>query len=188
MATQFPAVHSVHIYDNDTDLITRLGAIVASSLRLGSSALVVATPEHRTQLVDHLREAGIQVRSCVREGRYTMLDAREALSMFLRDGQPDAKLFHRTVGNTVDLLRQRATAAKMNLTVFGEMVSLLWGDGRKDAALELEGLWNATLQHSTFHLHCGYPREILASEFDVANVCDAHSHVLGYIPKLAQAS
>ena len=188
MATPFPAVHSVHIYDSDSDLITRLGAIISSSLRLGDSALIVATPEHRAQLVQHLREAGVDVRSCVRDGRYTMLDAREALSLFLRDGRPDSRLFGLTVGATLDSVRQRAAAAKRNLTVFGEMVALLWRDGLKEAALELEALWNAALRERTFHLHCAYPRELLHTDRDVAEICGAHSHILGYIPRLAQAS
>ncbi len=188
MATPFPAVHSVHIYDNDSDLITRLGAIVSSSLRLGDSALIVATPEHRVQLVAHLRETGINIRSCVREGRYTMLDAREALSSFLRSAHPDPRRFRLSMGNTIDAVRQRAVSAKRNLTVFGEMVALLWEDGLKESALELESLWNAALQDRSFHLHCAYPRGLFASEADVADVCGAHSHIVGYVPKLAQAS
>ena len=188
MVTPFPAVHSIHVYDSDAELITRLGAIVSSSLRLGDSALIVATPEHRAQLVDHLGEAGINVRSCVREGRYSMLDAREALSMFLAAGRPDARLFRQTVGNTVDSARQRAVATKRRLTVFGEMVALLWADGLKKAALELEGLWNESLRERTFHLHCGYPRAIFASHSEVADVCGVHSHILGYGPELAKAS
>ncbi len=188
MITPFPVVHSVQIYDSDADLITRLGAIVSSSLRIGDSALVVATPEHREQLVDHLQQTGINVRSCVREGRYTMLDAREALSTFLRDGHPDRRLFWLTVGNATDSVRQGAVAAKRRLTVFGEMVALLWADGLKKAALELEELWNEALRERAFHLHCSYPRQVFASHREVAAVCGVHSHILGYVPELANAS
>lgn len=190
MATQSPAVHSVHIYNSDSDMVVRLGAIVSSNLRLGDSALIVATPAHRTQLVAHLKEAGINVRACVREGRYTMLDAQEALSLFMRGGRPVRKMFFATVGSTLEAMRLHMQAERHNLTVFGEMVALLWKDGLKDAALELEALWNAALQDRTFHLHCAYPRSVFQGDAEVADVCGAHSHVLMDRPEtyLAQAS
>ena len=182
MATQHPPVHSVHIYDSDSDMISRLAAIVCSNLRLGDSALIMATPEHRAELIEHLEEAGINVRARVREGRYTMLDAREGLSMFMRHGRPDRELFSRSIVGTLEAIRSSAAPARRNLAVFGEMVALLWGDGLKDAALELESLWNSALQDSAFHLHCAYPRAVFGCHAEVSDVCGAHSHVLGDRP------
>jgi hypothetical protein len=61
------------------------------------------------------------------------------------------------------------------------MVAVLWEQGNKQGALELEALWNEALNSSAFHLHCAYPswnfRDI-ADEAAIAEVCNIHSHVL----------
>jgi len=178
MSTQSPAVHSVHFYNCDSDLIARLCSIVSTSLRLGDSVLIVAEAAHRDLLVRELESVGIDVRACVREGRYTMVDAEEALSTFMLHGRPDPDLFHSAIGSTLNSVRRHAQGAARGLTVFGEMVAVLWDAGQKEAALELEHLWNAALNESTFHLHCAYPRSIFSSESEMAAVCDTHSHVL----------
>jgi len=176
MSTQLPAVHSVHVYDHDLDLITRLCAIVSTGLRLGDAVLIVTTEDHRKQLVSELEKAGIDVRTAVREGRYTMLDAEETLATFMRNGSPDASLFASNVGTA--LANARARSRNQGLTVFGDMVDVLWEDGQREAALVLENIWNATLSESTFHLHCAYPRAVFSGEGDLRSVCDVHSHVL----------
>ena len=184
MSTQAPAVHSVHIYESDSELITRLCAVVATSLRIGDAVLIVAAPDHRRQLVKELEDTGIDVRKCVREGRYTMLDARETLSTFMRNGMPDARLFAHNVGSSLSAARQRARSRHRGLTVFGEMVAVLWQDGKKNAALKLEDLWNGALHDSAFHLHCAYPRYLFADSNDLAAVHSTHTHIIE-IPQAA---
>jgi hypothetical protein len=171
------AVHSVHIYDDSKALISRLCSIVSSSLRSGDSVLIIATAEHRGQLLRDLQDCGLDVREHAREGRYTMLDARQTLAAFMRNGIPDADLFHAAVGEILDGIRRSAQNSGKRLTVFGGMVAVLWDDGQKDVALQLEALWNDTLSNRAFHLHCAYPHDIL-TEGDVAVICSAHSHIV----------
>jgi hypothetical protein len=178
MATQSPPVHSVQVYDHELDLITRLCAIVSTGLRLGDSVLIVATEGHRSELVNELEKAGIDVRAALSEGRYVMLDAADTLSTFMCNGSPDPERFASGVGVVITDVRARAKSKNRGVTVFGEMVALLWEAGRKEAALQLENIWNAALRDSTFHLHCAYPRAALVEENDLRSVCDVHSHIL----------
>lgn len=178
MGTNLPSVHSVHIYENDESLITRLCAIVATSLRLGDSALVIATAAHREKLVRALKGVGIDPRSCARDGRYVMFDARELLSTFMRDGMPDAVLFGKSIGSVLLDARRNARSRSQGLIAFGEMVSLLWEDGNKAAALKLEELWNDAMRDVTFHLHCAYPREGFDAIYDIHSVHGLHTHVV----------
>jgi hypothetical protein len=178
MSNQRPIVHSVHIYSDDNGLISRLCGIFASSLRMGDSALVIATPEHREQLVKSLGDVGINLRSCAREGRYTMLDARELLAQFMQHGMPDARLFSASVGNVLASAHQRARSRNKRVTAFGEMVAVLWENGEKEAALRLEDLWNAALREHSFHLHCAYPRCIFDNVGDIDSVHSMHTHVV----------
>jgi hypothetical protein len=81
----------------------------------------------------------------------------------------------------LSLSRQSAWNADRGLTVFGEMVALLWEDGNHEAALQLEDLWNDLLNDQAFDLHCAYPRHILenADLVMLRSICDGHSHVIG---------
>jgi signal transduction histidine kinase len=61
------------------------------------------------------------------------------------------------------------------------MVALLWQEGRGDAAIRLEQLWNELSQHQSFDLLCGYP----LSEFNreehresFGKICVEHSAVI----------
>jgi len=178
MSALAPAVHSVHIYNEQSALISRLCGVVASSLRVGDSVLIVATLDTRNQLTDELRKTEVDVRVHARQGRFTMVDASEALSTFIIDDMPDAGLFTISIGQMLADSRKRARSRQQGLTVFGEMVAVLWDQGNKEAALRLEALWNAALHDRTFHLHCAYPRWLFKNDSDITAVCSAHSHVL----------
>ncbi|MGZ4837169.1 MAG: MEDS domain-containing protein [Terriglobales bacterium] len=178
MSARAPAVHSVHIYNEQSALISRLCGIVSSSLRVGDAVLIVATAETRNQLITELRKSDVDVRLHARERRFSMVDACEALSSFMVKGLPDSGLFTLAIGQLLADSRKRARSESHGLTVFGEMVAVLWDQGNKQAALQLEGLWNAALNHRTFHLHCAYPRSLFTDDSDVAAVCSAHSHIL----------
>jgi hypothetical protein len=176
-----PTVHSVHIYDEHSALIKRLCGIVSSGLQVGNSVLIVATASHRDDLVKELNDAGADVRQHAREGRFVMYDAKETLATFMLNGKPDRDLFMKSVGTLLNTAKQKARSKDQGLTVFGEMVAVLWDQGQKQAALELEAIWNDALNDRTFHLHCAYPRWSFINDGDdsgLAAVCHAHSHVL----------
>ncbi len=173
-----PRLHSVHIYSGDTELITRLCGIVSSGLSRGEAVLIVATAEHRMQLVSELQTAGVDVRALARSGRFMMVDAHEALSTFMLNGMPDAEMFSGTVGALLEDARSRSRSTHSGLTVFGEMVAVLWERGNKEAAVALEELWNDALNQRAFQLHCAYPRAAVTMADDENLICRSHSHVV----------
>jgi len=109
-----------------------------------------------------------------------MYDAEETLATFMVNDSPDRNLFMRSVGALLSDARNSSLSHNVGLTVFGEMVAVLWQQGRKQAAIELEALWNESLKHEAFHLHCAYPRVLFSGrdEQGFSAVCNAHSHVL----------
>jgi MEDS: MEthanogen/methylotroph, DcmR Sensory domain len=119
-----PIVHSVHFYDRDEALIQRLRSIVSSAIDNGNSALIVATQEHRRQLIAAL-EANGDPRGLEMGGRLTFLDADETLSLFMVDGLPDQRRFLASVGKLVRTAKRAAWNGHRGLTVFGEMVAIL---------------------------------------------------------------
>ena len=178
MATQ-PNVHSVQFYDTHDALIDRLSGIVCSGLLIGNSVLIVATQQHRDQLLRALGRLEVDVRKFARDYRFSMRDAQETLSLFMTDGMPDPRLFRATIGQLLTDSKRMAQSKDRGLTVFGEMVSLLWEQGNKLGALALERLWNESLNESAFHLHCAYPRWLFGQdESGMRNICESHSHIL----------
>jgi hypothetical protein len=178
-----PSVHSVHFYDHDDALILRLQSIITSALDSGNSILIVATEEHRRQLNSVLREWGGDLSGLVEDGRLNMHDAHEVLTRFMVQGLPDRQRFLQSVGTLVWSVQEAAWNAHRGVTVFGEMVALLWDEGNTHGALKLESLWNDLLQHRAFHLHCAYSREILQRNPDamlIKAICEEHSHVIGH--------
>ncbi|MGB8889152.1 MAG: MEDS domain-containing protein [Candidatus Korobacteraceae bacterium] len=117
-----------------------------------------------------------------REGRFAMCDAQEMLAMFMVDGLPDPDLFMASVGKLLLDAKQAASSKEQGLTVFGEMVALLWEAGNKSGAVALETLWNEVMSERAFHLHCAYPRWLFGSEAEFAVICGSHSHILGLAP------
>ena len=63
----------------------------------------------------------------------------------------------------------------------GEMVTLLWADGKSQAAIRLEQLWNQLAKTHSFQLHCAYPLNLFSGERDgepIQEICAEHSHVV----------
>jgi KaiC/GvpD/RAD55 family RecA-like ATPase len=172
-------VHSVHFYAESASLIARLCSIVRSALQSGDSVLIVATTEHREQLIAAVSDTGMDVRTVAREGRFRMFDAEEALATFMRNGMPDRSAFMHTIGNLLRDAKRSAKSENRGLTVFGEMVAVLWEQGEEEAAIALEDLWNSALQDEVFHLHCAYPAGcVTGNETAYATLCASHTHVV----------
>lgn len=131
-------VHSVQFYDHDDALIQRLRGIIASAVDTGNAILVVATEEHREQLRTALDMSGIDSPGLEAEGRLGLHASRELLNKFMVDGLPSRNVFRSIMGDLVTAAKQTSWNPRRGLTVFGEMVSVLWQGGNHVAALKLE--------------------------------------------------
>jgi PAS domain S-box-containing protein len=172
--------HFVRFYEDDTVLMAEVADFIDVSLRAGGSGIVIATPDHVSEL--RRRLAGFGTAS---DGNHwsceklLTLDAEETLAQFMVNEWPDENLFDAVVGNVV----RAACAANGSVNAFGEMVALLCERGLFDAAIRLEQLWNALAANTSFSLYCAYPWKLfptaeLSASFQ--KVCEAHDHVCGH--------
>lgn len=177
------AVHSVHFYDSHDSLIDRLCGVVCSGLLIGNSVLIVCTAEHRTELVKALERLEVDVRAYARKSRFSICDAKEMLAMFMVDETPDPQLFMASVGKLLIDAKKAARSKDHGLTIFGEMVAVLWEEGNKAGALALERLWNDAMNERAFHLHCAYPGWLFSKgDAGLQDICEVHSHIAGLAP------
>ena len=155
--------HIVQLYQDDLSLVRRTTHLSRKALVSGGSVVVIATAGHRlaleNELHDELRASGIDLQEITRAGRYIALDARETLSQFCQGDEIDPARFNDFLGRllNVSLTHIAPTSKPEGVTVFGEMVSLLWAEGRYLATIRLEQLWNQLAQKYAFSLHCAYP-------------------------------
>lgn len=175
------AAHVVHFYGEDGFLLDELSRFIGTALGAGEAAVVIATREHRDGLAKRLQAWGLDTSTAIAQGRYVPLDAAATLAMITRDGWPDAVRFAEIVGGVIARLGVGSGGEARRIAAFGEMVALLWADGKPDAAIRLEQLWNELAQTYSFNLRCAYPLSSFHREEDgelLLKVCAEHSAVI----------
>lgn len=175
-----PAVdqHAVQFYEKDDFLLDGVTRFVAAGISDGDSSIVIATRAHRMDLEARLVRRGFDLNAARRRGSYVALDAAETLGKFMVGDRPDAATFDQVVGTVIERSMQGPPLRRVR--AFGEMVALLWAEGKSEAAIELERLWNDLATRHTFSLLCGYPIRVFAGATHEAGfeaVTAAHGHV-----------
>jgi len=168
--------HFVQFYEDDHFLVQSVAGFIGEGLKKGENAIVIATARHREAIATCLESIGKEfARRCL------ALDAAKTLRQFMRNGAPDEELFFQTIGAAFD----HAAPDGQTVRAFGEMVALLWADGKGEAALQLEELWNKLGRQRAFSLFCGYPLSAFSANTDAAafmRICGAHARVLPLRP------
>ena len=149
-------------------------------LNAGNVVIVVATPSHRNNLFSKLEAGGMDLSAAIEQRRYIALDVGETLSTFMVDDLPDPDQFSKVVG---DLIVQTARAAKGDaprVAACGECAPVLWAQGKGEAAVRLEQLWDGIAKTNDVDILCSYPLlDFLTEEGpDVfQRICSAHTAV-----------
>ena len=172
--------HEAQFYSDERNFSDGLADLVHSALKRGERALVVATGKHRSSLVRRFPDFAIDLLSAQEERRLILLDAAETLARILVKGMPDSAQFSEIIGPLVSTANKDRTSGGPRVTVFGEMVALLWADGSYQATNRLEQLWNELALRHRFSLHCAYPIDALYNPHNrelIMSVCRLHSMV-----------
>lgn len=171
--------HQVQFYDEAGGLAASVARFFAEGMAGDEALIVVATAPHREAILAALHAADPRCEERVARGQVVVLDAEATLAQFMTPDGPDVARFHAMIGGTVDSALQNAGAARAR--VYGEMVDLLWRDGRLESALKLESLWERLLADKPVHLLCGYGMRLLDPAFDAdafGRACESHGHVM----------
>jgi PAS domain S-box-containing protein len=166
--------HRVQFYEKDAFLLDELIGFIDAGLEAGQAGIVIATQPHLDDL-----ERRLQERSYL-SGRYIVMDAAETLSKFMVDGWPDERLFAEVIGEVVQRAARDGDRNVRHVRAFGEMVSLLWAEGKHEAAIRLEELWDGLAATLPVSVLCAYPIEGFHDEEHggaFSRICNAHSHV-----------
>jgi hypothetical protein len=168
--------HAVRFYENDKSLAQIVAEFLSEGLAASNPAIVVATPVQRAAILKEMVAKSWDVVALQRSSDLILLDAQDTLSTFLINGQPDAEAFGARMSDVIG----RACRGRANCTVriFGQMVDVLWKEGKQDAAIRLEMLWNELANTHAFSLLCGYAMGNFYKDANFDDICSHHTHVV----------
>lgn len=166
-----PMAHAVKFYNDEVFLIEAVCSFIKTGSEEGASTIVIATEKHRDEIRNTLQCTG----SSRIADKVVFFDAVELLSAFMVDDWPNQTRFT----SSVERIVQRAALAGP-VCIFGEMVAVLWAQGKPRAAIRLEELWNELATRHAFSLLCAYPMSGFPkqnTDLSFLRVCHTHSHV-----------
>jgi len=178
-ASHVPRRHEVQLYSADSVFLESSTDFIASALKAGNPAIVIATKSHREGLVLRLREEGLNVNDAIQQGTYISLDAHDMLSTINVDAPDPVGFFEGLCG----LLESAAKAAKKEhpgIALCGECCPLLCAEGHTNAAIQLETVGNRLIQTHRVDMLCPYALSSFPErENDHAfkNICAEHTAV-----------
>lgn len=112
--------HAVQFYNDDVFLIDAVAAFITAESKDSATTIVVATDKHCEEL-----SIALQATNSEWKDNVVYFDAIELLSAFMVDGWPNQRRFISTVGDIVE-----RAAVRGPVRIFGEMVAVLWAEGK----------------------------------------------------------
>jgi len=150
----FTRSHEVEFYSDDAAFVVGFTRFIEAALAAGKGVIVVATESHHKSLLQRLQEHGVDTIAAIEQGRYVSLDVAETLAIFMVSDLPDPVRFFGVAG---DLF---TTAARATLggrvAICGECGSILWAEGKADAAVQMEQLCNQLAKRYDMDILCGF--------------------------------
>jgi PAS domain S-box-containing protein len=173
--------HIVQFYEHDDFMVAEVGRFIGTALGSGDAGIVIATKAHRDAITQELGSHGLNTTVVSTQRRYLALDAAETLAKFMIAGQPDPERFAHVIGQVIEHTRKAVGREDARVAAFGEMVALLWAEGKRDAAIRVEQLWNSLAETRSFSLRCAYPMSGFSGRDHsepFVKICAEHSSVL----------
>lgn len=172
--------HDVALYPDDVSLVTGLTRFIVDALKIGKPVILIATEPHRKGILLQLQACGVDIASAMEQELFRALDSEETLARFMVNDMPDPVQFRKVAR---DLFATAAKAAKtegLGVAACGQCAPVLWQQGKADAAIQVERLWDDLARNSNVDTLCAYVTENLQCEPDpnvYSKICAEHTAV-----------
>ena len=171
--------HFAQLHRDPQALTDAVTLYLETGLRRGNGVVVIASPVHTDLFLTRLRQDGLDPSAFLKSGQLELHDAELTLRKFMRHDVPDWEDFRKAIGAVFERIR---AFGRGTTRAYGEMVNVLWHEGKQDAAIRLEEYWNELARQYPFSLFCSYMLDV----HDHATYCGpieeigrTHSDVLG---------
>jgi DNA-binding NarL/FixJ family response regulator len=148
--------HVVQFYDDDASFIIGFTCFLEAALEAGNAVIVIATESHRQAFLQRLQAHGVDVAAAIEQRRYIPLDVAETLSTFMVNDVPDPVRFRQIVGDLFAVAAKGAKGEHRRVSACGEGAPILWAEGKGDAAIQIEHLWDEMAREYDVDTLCGY--------------------------------
>ena len=153
--TETTRSHEVEFYPDDAAFVVGFTRFIEATLEAGSAVIVIATESHRKSLLQRLREHGVDILAAVEQGRYVSVDVAETLATFMVNDQPDPARLLKAASNLIAAAKA-SSGEHARVAACGECAPILWEQGKADAAVEVEHLWDEIAKNCNVDILCGY--------------------------------
>jgi hypothetical protein len=177
---EIPRSHEAQFYSDDASFLRGFTRFIEAALKDGKAVIVVATESHRNSLFQRLQARGLNIGAAISQGSYIPLDVADALSTFMVNDLPDPVRFMKVAGDLMVAAAKAAKGKRPRVAACGECAPILWAQGKADAAIRLEHLWDDVAKTYNVDILCGYVMKSFQREQEghiYEKICTEHSVV-----------
>jgi DNA-binding NarL/FixJ family response regulator len=170
--------HEIQFYPDEPSFLDGFTRFISAALKAGNAAVFVGTTAHRHTLYEKLHTESAEIRAAIRVGKYVALDALEVLSNFMVNDMPEPSRFSKVANDLIVAASKWMNGEHLRVAICGECAPILWAEGKEDAAIRLEELWNKIAVTNDVDILCGYSLKSLPYDEDtLRRICDEHSNL-----------
>jgi DNA-binding NarL/FixJ family response regulator len=172
--------HEVAFYGDDAFFVNDCARFIEAALKVGNPVIVIATESHRKSLLQRLQAHGVDVATAIEQGGYIPLDVADTLSTFMVNELPDLVRFRKVAGDLVVTAAKAAKGTHPRVVACGELAPTLWAQGKAQAAIQVEHLWDEIAKKYDVATLCGYVLKGFQREQEsniYEKICAEHSAV-----------
>jgi DNA-binding NarL/FixJ family response regulator len=180
---KLPHRHEVQFYSDDALLLDTYARFIAVALKSGRAAIAVISQSRSAGVLSRLKAQGLDVDAATQQGTYIQLDASKMLSTFMVNDMPDATRFFPVVGGLIEAAAKAARQQDHGVVACGECSPLLWAEGKAEAAIRVEQLFDELGKTFGMDILCGYALSDFHGKEDehvFQRICAEHSAVYSH--------
>jgi hypothetical protein len=171
--------HFAQLHRDPQALTDAVTLYLETGLRRGNGVVVIASPTHTDLFLTRLREHELDPGAFLKSGQLELHDVELTLRKFMRHDHPDWDDFRRCMGAVFERVR---AFGRGTTRAYGEMVNVLWQEGKQEAAIRLEEYWNELARLYPFSVFCGYLLDVHddnAYAGPIEEIGRTHSDIIG---------
>jgi DNA-binding NarL/FixJ family response regulator len=175
-----PHNHEVQFCSDDAVFLETFARFIGAALKAGDAAILIVTESHREALALRLKTQGLDVDAASQQGTYIQLDVAKTVSTFMVNDMPDPVRFFEAVSSVIEAAAKASKREHPRVVACGECSPLLWAEGKPDAAIRLEQLWDEVGKTFEIAILCGYASSSFHGKEDehvFQSICAEHSAV-----------
>lgn len=174
--------HAVQFFRDDDSFVRSFSDFVEQKLMIGNVVIAITDSRHRAGIIRTVRERGLDIAGSLEKREFIALDVVEMLSKFV---EGDVLNEHRFLTAAADLFALAAEnpSGVRPVAVCGECAPTLLADGKTDAAIDLEALWDEHFAVARgVNTLCGYVLDPAPNRTNmqiIQRICAEHSEAYG---------